>query len=582
MYTVTSDKAAKFILTTPFEALDVVRRIPDGKFWNAKEKVWKLDASRVNLAYLREKLPQLAWDAKALAVAARIDATGIAPAAQPIDDYVFADPPPWDKQREAFSLSRGAPAFGLLMQQRTGKTRVLVDTFTDEFLKSRIDLAVVICPNSVKETWDEQIPKWTPKHVPVDVHVYVSGDKPRKVLTANLAAARPGRLQWVVINVEALSHDRTFKWFAELLRGRRVAMAVDEASRIKHHGAMRTRNILKLGSLAVMRRILTGTLITQSPLDAFAPFKYLDPAILGYRSFYAFRNDYCILGGYGGHEVVDYVNVDKLAALIKPFSFRVTREQCFDLPPKQYEKILVDLAPEQQRIYNAMRDEMLAELFSGGPVVSATIVLTQLLRLQQIVGGFIPPVKPPPDLVGPDLREWLAVNNPQPIPIPGANPKLDALLEELEEENTGKVIIWSRFRPEIALISAVLRKTYGDDRVAEFHGGVSVEDRAIVRRKFAFGSTDDSVRFTVAQQQTGGVGLDLAGANTTFYYSNTFSLEDRLQTEDRLQHGNKTVAVGYVDILAKDTLDVKRILPALRGKKVYADMISGDEVGTWI
>lgn len=582
MYTVTSDRGGRFVVSTPYEALDILRRVPDQKVWNAKERAWKLAASRVNLAYLREKLPQLTWDEAALAVARRVEASNVPPVAESVDDYAFADPPPYAHQREVFGRSRSAPAFALLMEQRTGKTRVFIDTVTDQFLKSQLDIGVVICPNSVKETWDEQIPQWTPKHVPIDVHVYKSGDKPRAALAAALAAARPGRLQWVVINVEALSHDKTFKWTADLLRGKRVAMGIDEASRIKHPSAMRTKNILKLGSLAKLRRILTGTLITQSPLDAFAPFKFLDAAILGYKSYYAFRADYAILGGYGGHEVVEYVNVDKLAQLIKPFSARVTRDQCFDLPPKQYDKVMVDLAPEQRRMYNQMRDEMLTEMFAGGPQVSATIVLTQLLRLQQIVGGFIPPVKPPPDLVGEELAAWLRVNNPVALPIPGPNPKLEALLEELEEENTGKVAIWARFRPEIAMIANALRNVYGQAAVAEFHGGIAVPDRTIVRRNFAFNNDDRVTRFVVAQQQTGGVGLDFAGANSVWYYSNTFSLEDRLQTEDRFQHGSKTTAVSYMDLLAHDTIDVKRILPALRGKKVFADMVSGDEVKQWI
>ncbi len=584
-YTVTADAAGRLILRTPFECASVCQRIPDAKAWSAKDKVWKVSPSRVNLEYLRKELPQLAWSEDAEAVERRILDRSVAQQPQDISDYIFSDNfPPWEHQRTEFARSRGAPAWALHMEQRTGKTRVLIDTSTDLFLRGKIDLVLIIAPNSVKGVWEEQVPEWTPRHVPVQTYVYTSGDKNKARLVERLGAERRGNvLQYLIMNVEAFSYAKALDWVKTLLKGRNVLCAVDESTRIKNHSSSRTKHILKLRPLCAYRRVLTGTPITQSPLDAFAQFAFLDPAILGYQSFYAFRNDYAILGGWNNKQVLDYVNIDKLTNLMAPFRSRVLRDQCFDLPPKSYcPPLMVELAPDQRRIYDQMRDEMLAELFpNAGVTVSATIVLTQMLRLQQIVGGFLPAEKAPPDLIGDDLYRWELAHPQEAVVIPGPNPKLEALLDALEEES-GKVIIWSRFRPEIALIAAALRERYGVRAVGEFHGGIANADRDITRRKFEFKTTDTAMRYLVAQQQTGGVGVDFAAANSMYYFSNTFSLEDRLQTEDRAQHGSKRVNVGYTDLFAKDTIDVKKILPSLRGKKSMADQVNGDTVKEWI
>ena len=571
IYSVSLDRRRRLLVRTPFEAADLMRRVPDARMWDASLKVWVVTPSRVNVGYLRKTIPQLVWDRDAQDLGDDVLTRGTPPPRQSTDDYTFAERPPYAHQREGFALSRGAPAFALLMEQRTGKTRVLIDVASDLYLRSLIDTVLIICPNSVKSVWEEQIPEWTPRHVPHEVVVYGAGDRKR---VAEAMAAPPAGLRWLVVNVEAFSTTRPrtktqpptgAAFIEELLEGRKTLGAIDEATRIKTPGASRTKFILKLRDLLAYRRILTGTLITKTPLDAYCPFKFLDPAILGFSSYYSFRNDVAIMGGYGGKQVIAYSPgaLERLAALIKPFSYRITRDQCFDLPPKQYSKRIIELTAEQRRVYESMRDKMAAEL-SSGQRVTAAIVLVQLLRLQQIVGGFIPDV--------------LHAADAAVVAIPGPNPKLEALMEELEEI-PHKVVIWARFRPEIALIAARLRAAYGDATVVEFHGGVKEADRTVNRRRFQ--DLADTCRFLVGQPGAGGLGIPLHAARHVVYFSNSFSLEERLQSEDRTQGAEQQWSVDYLDIVAKDTNDLK-ILKTLRENKSIADLISGDSWKEWI
>ncbi len=576
------DQRQRLVIETPWDYAPVCQRIPDRKAWDGKARRWVATPSRVTVEFLRRELPGLAWSKGAKALADRLVAAASPAAKADVADFEFTGAKPaWAHQREAFARFRHAEVGALLMEQRTGKTRPDIHDSVDAFLRSLIDLHIVICPNNVKSVWvDEEIPAYVPKSVPYEAILYESIK--RKDATARVKAWRGGQLQFLVVNCECLSTSTGYDWLASLIAGRKVKVTVDEATRFKSPTSARSKNLLKLRKLpaVVRRRIATGTLITQGPLDAYVPFAFLDPAILGYSSFYSFRNDFAVLGGYMGKQVVGYVNEQRLADLIAPFSFRVTRDQCFDIPPKVYGKAVVELTEKQRELYDSMRDMMIAEfedkdgdvevpiLDEWGEIVgfrrvrqiTATIVLTKMLRLAQITGGFF---------TGP---EGVAV------PIPGGNPKMDALLDGIEETR-GKSIVWARFRPEIALIAAELRKRYGPAAVTEFHGGIKSGQRTLNRQ--AFQNPASPVKILVGQAQAGGIGIPLHLASDVFYFSNSFSLEDRLQSEDRAQNLEKRHSVGYFDIVAKATLDLK-VLAALREKKKLADVINKDNVKEWI
>jgi hypothetical protein len=583
-------KDGMLYVTTPYTPrnVEICRGIPDHHKWEGAVKAWKCKPTGRTLEYLKAQFPNASWSVAARELYERVVAAEqervamlraekeriLADVAATVDDYVFGGPYPFAHQRQAFLLSRLRTAFALLMEQGTGKTKVLIDTACWLFLRGLIQQVLVVAPNSVKTNWvTDEVPLHTPAHVAYRAAYWGGGSKEHQRQIQSLLDDESAALRWFSVNIEALSTGGAAERAAEaFLRKAPTMMIVDESSRIKAPGAQRSRAVMRLSKLAPYRRIATGTPITQGPLDAFQQFQFLDPNILGFGSFTAFKRHFAQFGGYNDRVIVGYSHLDELQDRIKPHSFRVLRDECLDLPPKIYQRQEVELAPEQRKIYDQMRDELRAELAGAGQV-TVTMVLTQLLRLQQITGGFIP------------LEVVEVAENGIPVvsatrvePIPGPNPKLNALID-VARDVTGKIIIWARFRPEIKIIAEQLREEFGPDTVVEFHGGVNDEGR--IHARTAFQDATSTVRFFVGQTETGGLGLTLTQAKTVIYFSNSFSYESRIQSEDRAHRIGQTQSVTYVDLVARDTRD-DFILASVRGKRSLANAITGDRWKEWI
>ena len=289
---------------------------------------------------------------------------------------------------------------------------------------------------------------------------------------------------------------------------------------------------------------------------------------LGFTSYVAMRDRYAILGGFNGKQIVGYVRLEELVEKVDRHAFRVTKLECLDLPDQIYQRREVRLSPEQAKLYKQARDELIVE-FGNHPKNIIQFAITQLQILQRIVGGFIP-VKE----LDADEQERTKL-----MTIPGPNPKLAELMEICDELPQERIIIWARYRAELDLIAATLREKYGEESVVEFHGGIKSEERTRGRR--AFQDAGSNVRFFVGQPQAGGIGLTLTAASTVVYYSNTFALEDRLQSEDRAHRIGQSKNVTYIDLVAKGTMDV-RLIAGLRAKKSLADIVTGDPSMRWI
>lgn len=469
---------------------------------------------------------------------------------------------PFKHQRDIFEMSRDREAFALLLEMGCGKTKIAIDTAAWLYATGQIGGVLVVAPNGVHQNWvDNEVPTHMPDYIPFKAAIYRS--QPTKSEAAALKATLEyDDLKIVAMNVEAFATKKGIEFADQFLNAIPSIMIVDESSTIKSPKALRTKAILKLGRKAKFRRIMTGTPITQSPLDLYTQFAFLDPTILRCSSYYAFRNRYAIMremktGGRSFMVVQGYCNLDELTKLITPHSARVTKAECLDLPDKLYQKRYVELSAKQKQLYEALRRNLIAE-FAGKQVV-ATIALTKLLRLQQIIGGFV------------------AFEDGSLEAIDDRNPRLTALVETLEEVQ-GKVIIWARFRNEIKIITDMVSSIYGPAAVVEYHGGIDNATRADAVARF---QNDPSVRFFVGHVQAGGKGLTLHAATTVIYYSNDFSLENRLQSEDRAHRIGQQHAVTYIDLVAPRTID-ERLVQCLRTKKELADQITGDELRNWI
>jgi SNF2 family DNA or RNA helicase len=309
-----------------------------------------------------------------------------------------------------------------------------------------------------------------------------------------------------------------------------------------------------------VRRILSGLVAPQSPLDLFSQFQFLDPRILGFTSFYAFRARYAILkrqvfGGRAFDMVVGYRDEDELAERIAPHSYRVRLEDCHDVMDDLYVTREVELTPEQRRAYSELK-EFATTALSAEVHVTATIALTQVLRLHQVLCGHVK------DESG------------QVHEVPENRTKeLVALLEDYD----GKAIVWCSYDADVRRVVSVLEREHGKGSVARFWGG-NIATREDEERQFL---SDPNCRFMVATPSAGGKGRTWLVADLVVYYSNTSNLEHRLQSEERPKGVGKSTPITYVDLIAPGTVDGK-ILKALRAKIDVASTLQGDGWREWV
>lgn len=450
---------------------------------------------------------------------------------------------PYAHQLEGFQRSKDARAFAYLMEMGTGKSKLLTDNIAYLRERDEIDCAVILAPKGVHRQWiEEQLPTHFPPRIPMQSWLFFSHKKPPPwVFQRN-----PKELVIVSMNLESLSHDSGQEFLKSLLRqhGLRTLVAVDESSRIKTPAASRTKALTRLTPKIGYRRILTGTPITQGLQDLYSQFRFLDPGIIGVPTYEGFRARYCITEAPRGRQVsphaykiVGFRDVDDLMTRVSKSSFSVAKEQCLDLPPKVYMTREVEMSPEQQTHYKALKKHALTVLESG-ELVSPINALELLLRLQQVVCGHVQG-----ELISPC-------------------PRITALGDVCEE--AGKTIVWSRFKTDVPRICEELKRR-GLGHVVHT-GDTPNDERGVVIRQFM---TDPAIRCFVATTASGGIGLNLTAATTVVYYSNAFSLEMRLQSEDRAHRIGQTQSVTYVDLVTPGTVDT-RIVDALRTKQDVA------------
>jgi|TARA_R110001583_G_scaffold387_10_gene3554 SNF2 family DNA or RNA helicase len=470
---------------------------------------------------------------------------------------------PYEHQLEALKKSWDKPHYALFMDMGTGKSKVLIDNIAMLYDKGEIDSALIIAPKGVYRNWErKELPAHLPEHITANVVTWSPQKTKKKQQELDTLNVVSDDLQIFLMNVEAFSSKRGVEVADKFLMCHRCMFAVDESTTIKSKGAARTKNMIKLGKTAPYKRILTGSPVTKSPLDLFTQCEFLDEGILGHSSFWTFQNRYAkmvrkTMGAHSFNHIVGYQNLSELNHLIEEFSFRVRKEDCLDLPDKVYTKRLVELTPEQHRLYEQMKRNALA-IIEGEGLVSAPTVLTQLLRLQQVCSGFA------------KLEDGRVIKVP--------SNKLNELMSMLEEID-GKVIIWGNFTHDLELIGEALSKKYGEDSVELFYGGTAADDRQLIVERFQ--DPDSPLKFFVGQPRTGGYGLTLTEAKTVVYYSNGYDLEVRLQSEDRAHRIGQNNKVTYVDIIAEGTVDEK-VLQALRSKIDISSRVLAEGYKEWI
>ena len=468
---------------------------------------------------------------------------------------------PYKHQLTALEKSWNRETYAYFMEMGTGKTKVLIDNASMLYDKGKINGVLVIAPKGVIGTWyNQELPTHLPNHIENVTILWQSNitKKQRENLESLFEVEES--LHILIMNVEALSTTKGVEFAKKFLSCHETLMAIDESTTIKNPKAKRTKNIIKASEMAKYRRIMTGSPVTKNPLDLYSQCEFLNPYLLDFTSFYAFRNRYALMKTINVQgrsiQVVDkFQNLAELSDTLKNFSYRVLKEDCLDLPDKIYMKRQINLTPDQNKLYDQMKKEALAIL--NGKRVTTVNALTQLMRLHQITCGHF----------------TADDGTTQPI----KNNRIDELMDVLEEIE-GKAIIWAHYQYDIKSIIKEIVKVHGPGSIVDYYGLTPQDERQPNIKKF---QSDPKCRFIVGTPSTGGYGITLTAANTVIYYSNGYDLEKRLQSEDRAHRIGQKKSVTYVDINADNTVDEK-IVKSLRKKINIASEVLGEELKSWI
>ena len=468
---------------------------------------------------------------------------------------------PYAHQMTALEKSWNKKVFALFMEMGTGKTKVAIDNMAMLYDNGKINGALIIAPKGVYKNWySQEIPDHLPTHIQPITVLWKSliNKTQQKELDKLFQTGHDFHI--LVMNVEAFSTKKGVDFAARFLNCHNTFMVIDESTTIKNPGAKRTKNIVGLGKYAKYRRILTGSPVTKSPLDLYKQCEFLDEYLLDHSSYYTFRTRYAVMrkANFNGRSVeivVGYKNLGELSEKLKPFSYRVLKDDCLDLPKKTFMKRVITLSAEQDKVYQQMKKMALAQL--NGKMVTTASALTQLMRLHQITCGHF---------TADDGSIQTIKNN--------RLSELTDLLDEVE----GKAIIWAHYQYDVKEIVKAIIKEHGEDSIVTYYGLTPQDERQNNIKKF---QSDPKCRFLVGTPSTGGYGLTLTAASTMIYYSNGYDLEKRQQSEARIDRIGQEKPMTYIDIICEETVD-ERIVKALRKKINIATEIMGEQLKDWI
>lgn len=431
---------------------------------------------------------------------------------------------PLPVQKVALERADGQDGYAFFLEPGMGKTAICMSEFTDQCESGNVNLLVVICPNTLRSNWLTESEKFGFKY---DVAMYP--DPP------------PAKGMWI-INYEKLITKGLDKIY-EAIAKRKCYIVADESHRIKNPKAKSTKAAIALFDLARVKRVMTGTPMANNVVDLWSQMRCIGHNGI-HRNPYTWRNRYGIMGGWMGKVVVGVQRENELKELIDSCAFQAKKKDWMStLPPKAYYTLGYEMNEKQKAAYKKIYNDRF--MIVDGQEITAQIVLTAMMKMQQITSGFMMDDEGKiVDLVG---------NN---------NPKIEAVAEALEDIQ-GKVILFAHYRETIDL----LYKRFGTNAVV-IKGGMKKEDIEEVKKSF---NTVDSVKYLIAQTSTAKEGLTLLGTqkmpcHTTIFVENTYSLIDRTQAEDRNhRHGQVAEQVSYYDLVGSKV--ESRIISALQNKK---------------
>ena len=482
--------------------------------------------------------------------------------------------PLYNHQIDAIELLWNNDCFALLMEMGTGKSRPIIDDWLARVTLGKAQDLVVIAPKGSYLNWLDELQKWIPPEVHnlLNIAPWISGaNKAQLESLQNLLHAKSPR--FLTMNVEALNREGVAReYLLKFITGKSVIGCIDESTTIAHESASRTKFILRtLAPRFKARRILTGLVAPESPMDLYSQYYFLDRNIIGMPTFMTFRRRYAItemidftppaLKAKGIHKrpiekVVGFKNLEELTQKILAKSYRVTKDQVLDLLPKVYEFWDVELTEEQHRMYAQMKAYAYT-LIAEEDYASAKTKLGQLQKMMFILCGHV------------------KNESGEVMDIP--ENRTNAVMEILHNY-TGKAVIWCPYPQALRKIRAKLQEEFGPRSAVGYWGETTLDERVEANERLQL---DDECRFIVSNQSVGGKGNNWVQCGLCIYFANGFDNEDRQQSEDRIHRIGQTKSVTYIDLRSRGTID-EYLIKVLRKKITISSTLQGDEYRKWL
>jgi len=460
----------------------------------------------------------------------------------------------YEFQKRGFAKLKDLFVSAMFMGTGTGKTKMSIDKTVYLWCDHKIDGLLVMTKKGVHEQWiDEQLPAHVPENVPYRAHAWAGMTTKWEQKSFDKMLEAKNVLKVFAINIDGVWTKKGFAAIEKFLDAldNHVYGLVDESQDIADPETKRGEHLLKIRDAIEYRSILSGTPISTNLENVWGQFFYLDPDIIGHKYKSAFRAEYCNMvdNGFGGQKVQSHKNLTQFYKRIDPFTFRATKEEDLDLPPKVYKRDTFKMTDKQRKVYDDLREDFVAKL-ANGKVATVDTAAVMVMRLQQITCGFI-------------VDEDGTVNYLD-------NPRLDRAVE-LDEEigKHEKKIFWCRFKEDYL----ALKKAFGS-RAVDYVGSTSDADRK--RNKELFLNKNSGKDIFISNPAAGGTGLNLQGECAyAIYYSNSFKAVDRWQSEDRIHRIGTHKTTFFIDLVASRSVDL-RILANLKAKKEFSDLVLDD------
>lgn len=430
--------------------------------------------------------------------------------------------PPLGHQKKGLDMAWGRRSFAWLLPMGTGKSKMTIDLAMARWAARQIEQLVIICPDSVISSWEEQFAVHCPGEYTIN-----GVDN----------AFRPAKgLPVLIISIEGLRGSlRYYNILSKFVLQAETMAVCDESSRIKNNKAIGSTRLHMIGACCAYRLILNGTPIAKGPLDYWSQYEFLDPNIIG-MPYYPFKARYAVRGGYDGREVVGYQNIEELIELLAPWTYQVDKKEALkDLPDKLYEVRHIEPSDEQKELCKKIRKKG-EWIESEYGVTKTEQVLERMLRSHQIAGGYIA------------IQDSTDETKHHPTALK-RNPKLEELMNIIEQTDE-KVIVWCKYIHEAEAIRAAIAKKYGPEAPVVFRG--TSDEKTAARRRF---QENPACRYFIGNPASGGLGITLTAAPIEVYYTGTFAYIDRQQSEDRAHRIGQTKNVLIIDMIVRGTTD---------------------------